>query len=390
MLFLIACGTRPVTAPVNPTIEMEPMLITEQGGIQVDVLFEEGVGALNGQLFDQCIERFSTLVKFKDHIYLHPAYYNLGLCYEFVQKHVEAEQAFREYIKLSTAPENILDGKVRLGVQLVKNKKADEALALYEDILLKNTLKPMDRAECHLRKAMAYLVKEDFSRADNELSVAISQTNGLFPNGYQQNELIAEVFYQKGEVFRLLSAKVALKLPVEKMRRALNDKIRYFKKAVSHYVSCINVHQSYWATAAGFQLAKQHEDIYYQITNAEHPADFDEETIVLYRHQLKKKIFPILQESISIYQKNAELGQRIGASNEWIKATDQKLNELKQMIGKVQEEINQDPLVLYEKQKANTVTQEAKVDDPTTNAQEKGNDRKNSQEKVDALGIQGM
>ena len=66
---------------------------------------------------------------------------------------------------------------MRLGVQLIKNKKADEALSLYDDILLKNTLKPMDRAECHLRKAMAYLIKDDFARADHELSVAISQTN---------------------------------------------------------------------------------------------------------------------------------------------------------------------------------------------------------------------
>ncbi len=358
-LLLCACGTRPVIEKDKTVIEMEPMLITDHGGIQVNVLFDEGVGALNGQLFEQCIDKFSTIVQFKEHVYLQASYYNLGLCYEFMQKHTEAEMAFRNYIALSTDPESILDGKVRLGVQLIKNKKADEALSLYDDILLKNTLKPMDRAECHLRKAMAYLIKDDFARADHELSVAISQTNGLFPNGYQQNELMAEIFYQKGETFRLLSAKVELKLPLEKMKRSLNDKIRFFKKSISHYVSCINVHQSYWATAAGFQLGKLHEDVYYQITNAEHPADFDEETIVLYRHQLKKKIFPILQESIGIYQKNAELGQRIGASNEWIKATNQKLDELKQMIEKIHTEINQDPLEQHLKKNGTT---EAKIE----------------------------
>jgi tetratricopeptide (TPR) repeat protein len=348
LFFLSGCGTRPSTPQSTTIIEMDPLLISSQEAVHAQTLFEEGTGALEGQNFDICIEKLSKLVSFKDHPYLQASFYNLGLCYEFKKNFIKSEESFRQYLIIAKEESDVLDGKVRLGYSLLQNQKADEALSLYHDVL-KKVFKPLDRAECHLRRAIAYLIKQDFSRADHELSVAISQTTGVFINGYEGNELMAEIFFQRAEIYRAISNQVELKMPLERMKRAFAEKVKFFRKALYAYVSCIQVHHQYWGLAAGFQLAKMHEDIYFQIIHAEKPDDFDEETTLIYRHQLKKRIFPLLQESVSIYQKNAELGQRIGARHEWVKATQEKLSALHAMIEKIQKEISQDPLEEYEK-----------------------------------------
>jgi tetratricopeptide (TPR) repeat protein len=356
LFVLSACGTRPKPQEPTTIIEMDPLLISDQETIHAQTLFDEGTGALEGQLFDLCIEKFNKLIRFKDHPYLQASYYNLGLCYEFKKDFINSENAFKNYLMIAKGESDILDGKVRLGYSLLQNYKADEALILYDDVL-KKVFKPLDRAECHLRRAIAYLLKKDFSRADHELSVAISQTTGVFVNGFEGNELMAEIYFQRAEIYKAISNQFELKMPLERMKRAFSDKVRFFRKALYAYVSCIQVHHSYWGLAAGFQLAKMHEDVYYQIIHAEKPDDFDEETTLIYRHQLKKRIFPLLQESVSIYQKNAELGQRIGAQHEWVKATQEKLSELHLMIQKIQEEINKDPLETYQKDQGQNQSQ---------------------------------
>ena len=45
------------------------------------------------------------------------------------------------------------------------------------------------------------------------------------------NDLAAEAYFRRGEIYYALSRKVKLKLPLKKMRAHLKTKVRFFKQA---------------------------------------------------------------------------------------------------------------------------------------------------------------
>lgn len=354
LVYMYACSARPSLPPeASIAIEMEGVVIRPNAPLlSAEELFEEGVGAFQGQRFKLCEERLSTYLKyFKDEVYTHSAHYNLGLCLEFQRKHEEAAKQFRAYQDLSDQESDRLDGAVRLGYNLIFSNQVIEAESLYTQLLLKYPLKGFDRAECHLRRAMARLSQKKYAEADRDLSSAMSHINGAIGSQFKGNEALAEVHFQRGEVYRRHMGEIQLKMPLYEIKRSIADKTRFFRKSLYAYVEAIKVNHTYWAIAAGHQLGVLHEDIYEDLLSAEYPSDFDDETLAYYFFELDKRLAPLISESIAIYEKTITISATQGAENTWVQSTQSSLKRLRTLEANLQKRLSLDPLEAYKQKK---------------------------------------
>lgn len=343
---LMACSSRPKLSEAPTDIEMTGIVIRPDGPVlSAEDLFEEGVGAFQGQKFAICEERLTTYLKyFNDDVYTHSAHYNLGLCLEFQRKYFEATKQFQAFIDLSTEESDRLDGEVRLGYNLIFSKQVKQAVELYTRLLTTYPLKGFDRAECHLRRAMAKMSLRKYAEADRDLSSAMSHINGAIGPHRKGNEALAEVHFQRGEVYRRHMGEIDLRMPLSAIKRGISDKSRFLRKSLYAFVAAIKVNHTYWAIAAGHQLGVLYEDIYEDLMNAEYPADFDEETLAYYYFELDKKLAPLVRESISIYEKTITISATQGAANAWVESTEKNLKRLRVLEATLQTRLSLEPL----------------------------------------------
>jgi len=368
---LCACSSRPIESAQDHLapggerkrsveLEMDPLLIQagSEEALSPMELFHEGVGGLQAQEYGRCIERLGSLLShFPAHRSALYARYNLGLCYELSGRYQEAVEVFDDYVQTLRLPEHrdaddqeldLLDGQFRLGFNLTKASQAERAIALYERLLTTTPIIGFDRAECHLRRAIAQLLLGRFALADRDLSLAISHINGSIGDQREGNELLAEVHFYRGELYRRHMKHIKLKMPLKRMKRLFADKILFFRKSLYAYVDCLNVRHVYWGIAGGHQLGKLHEELYESIIWAETPPDFDPETEAYYLFELEKKLAPLLKESISLYEKTMTLSVTHGLNNEWVTATQDGLNRLRDLEESVQRRLSLDPLAAHE------------------------------------------
>jgi tetratricopeptide (TPR) repeat protein len=359
MLIIIvgACSARPPQSIIQQEFEFDGSIIQAQGDIlTADELFEKGVNAFESQKFTAC-ESYLTryLENFPQGRYLYYTHYNLGLCYEFQHKYKLAAEQFEAYTILALQQKltsDRIDGEVRQGYNLVYSGQGEKAISLYDTLLLKEKLIGFDRAECHLRRGMAYILLKRYAEADRDFSQTLGHINGNIGPHREGNEALAEVYFQRGELYRRHMNEVQLKMPLLRMRRQLMDKSRFFKKSLYSYVESIRIHNHYWATAAGHQLGILHEEMYYGILAAEAPNDFDQETLAYYFHEMDKKLAPLIRDSISIFERTITLSSSKGIFNLWVDATKIHLQRLRDLEGSIHKRLALDAVKAYELRKA--------------------------------------
>ena len=343
LLTLCGCSARPkVQEPVE--MELSGMLIRGDGAVKsAKDLFEEGVGAFEGQQFEKCETLLQTYLEhFSSEVYTHAVHYNLGLCLELQRKHEGAVDHFRAYAELSQEASDRRDGEVRLGYNLIFAGRHQEAIELYTQLLTLAPIKGLDRAECHLRRAIAQSSIGKYAEADQDLGLAMSHTNSTLGPYRAGNEMLAEIYFQRGEVYRHHMGVIDLKLPLTKMRRNLSDKKRFFNRSLYAFIEAVKVAHSYWSIAAGHQLGVLYEDFYEDIMQAEYPEDFDEETVAFYYFKLEKGMTPILRQAISLYEKTITISSTQGAENEWVRSTQESLKRLRELEERLHHRLSMD------------------------------------------------
>lgn len=343
-LLLGACGARPPAqkAP-EQVIEMDEMVIEYQGekegsavmaAFDDSALFEEAKGYFDGQKFAEAEASYGKLLKyFPKSQFVHATLYNRGLCLEHLKQHGEAANHFRRYIQISESLADRRDGEFRWGFNLIKTENWPVALDLYNRLLKDSEgLNDADRAEAYLRRGTAYGGLGRYGEAERDLKQSLSLVRKAYDNITEGNPLYAEAHFRRGEVYEALFRKVKLKLPIEQMKVDLQDKVRFFRQAQASYLDALNVRQPFWATAAGFKLGELYEVFYQHILQSEVPTDFDDDTRRFYFVELKRKLRPLMEQAISIYEKNITMSQRVGAQNEWVQQTDDRMARLRDLL----------------------------------------------------------
>jgi tetratricopeptide (TPR) repeat protein len=345
LLALPACGARPslrADAPPAQVVELEPTVIEAsvdgQGGLALDAfdaetLFTRAKDAFDSQRFDEAERLFGKLLeRFPESDYAFVALYNRGLALEFLKQFGQAAAHFRRYAQLAKSLKDQRDGEFRWGYNLIQTGDFPTALDLYTRLLLETDLGPADRAEVYLRRGTALMRLSRYGEAEKDLRKALEKATEAYQGVVVGNDLVAESHFRRGEIYQRMCREVVLKLPVESMQDDLAEKTRYFRQSQASYIDALNVQQAYWATAAGLKLGELYEDFYTDILSAEVPRDFDKTTKAFYFVELRKKLVPLLEKSLWIYEKNATMSTRFGARNEWVAETEQRLERLRSLI----------------------------------------------------------
>jgi tetratricopeptide (TPR) repeat protein len=341
-LLALGCGARPVgpkpAPPPEVELEMEAVLVEAEAGGSIAVfdaegLFNDGKAAFERQDFEACEAHYAKLLdRFPTSKYAFYALYNRGLCLEELRLYGQAAAHFRRHAQLATELGDRRDGEFRMGANLVRTKNYSEALHLYDRLLGGDDLEPADRAECHLRRAIARSHLKQPGRADRDLRAAESYIRQAYSPHLQGNDLLAEVHFHRGDIYQRLSQNVPLTLPLKKMKGNLADKVRFFRQAQASFIDALNVRNSYWATASGLRLGTLYEGFYRDVLSADVPADFDKQTRAYYLYELRKELLPLLEQSLAIYEKNITMSERIGARNEWVDETESRVAKLRSLI----------------------------------------------------------
>ena len=339
-LLFAACGARPPVQPPPPPVEveLEPMLVEVDAEGQVEAidaagLFEDGQAAFARQDWPTCDKEFGRLLeKFPDAPQVHAALYNRGLCLEYLRQYDLAGQHFRRHAQLATDEKDRVDGLFRLGYNLVMGKQHVQAIHLYDELIGNPLIGPADRAECHLRRGTAMLYLDRASQAEKELQLAMALTKEAYEGITDGNDVFAEAHFRRAEIYQRLAHGVHLKLPVESMKGDLAGKVRFFRQSQQSYIDALNVRNSYWSTASGLKLGELYEEFYRDVLSAEVPKSFDADTRRFYIVELKKRLQPLLEQSLAIYEKNITMSERIGAQNEWVAETEVRVQRLRDLI----------------------------------------------------------
>ncbi|MCA9560678.1 MAG: tetratricopeptide repeat protein [Myxococcales bacterium] len=348
LVALTACGRqniRPDDKPSEP-IEMEAMVVEfdpdAAEGEQVTAfdaqeLFDEGQAAAKRHDFAACAEHYGKLLdRFPASRFAHATLYNRGLCLEQLKRHGEAAVHFRRHAQLATELRDRRDGEFRMGYNLVQSGDYPTAMHLYDMLLVQPDLGPADLAECHLRRGTALLRMKRYGEAERDLKHAMRRVEEAYGDHLRGNDLLAEAHFRRAEIYQRLTHDVGLKLPVASMKGDLADKVKFFRQAQSSYIDALNVQHSYWATAAGLKLGELYEQFYMDVMQAEVPADFDALTRRYYLFELRKQLQPLLEQSLTIYEKNITMSERLGAENEWVTETETRLARLRALIEETQ------------------------------------------------------
>ncbi len=343
---LAACGARPAVDPRGErppeVVEMQPVVIESQTGddgnitteaYDADMLFQQARGAFDGHRFDEAERLYGKLLeRFPQSDLAITAIYNRGLCLEHLKQYGQAAAHFRRYSQIAATLKDKRDGEFRWGYNLVQTGDFPMALDLYTRLLIETDLSAADRAECYLRRGIALLRLSRYGEAEKDLRRSLDQAAQAYQGELMNNELAAEAHFRRGEIYQRMCREVTLKLPVESMKDDLAEKARFFRQSQASFIDALNVRHSYWATAAGLKLGELYEDFYTDILSAEVPADFDKDTKRFYFVELRKKLVPLLEQSLSIYEKNITMSERIGAQNEWVNETETRLSRLRSLI----------------------------------------------------------
>lgn len=345
-LLAAGCGARPTPAPTpvvpEEVIEMDGIAITVVDGddgapvteaFDALTLFETARKAFDEGRFDEAERHYGKLLElFPDGRLVPPSLYNRGLSLEALRQYGQAAAHFRRYVQLATSLKDQRDGEFRWGHNLVRTGDHPTAVDLYGRLLEAPDLGPADRAEAYLRRGTSLMNLQRYGEAERDLKAALEQAHLAYEGLFDGNELVAEVNFRRAEIYERLCLGVKLKLPVEKMKGDLNDKAKYFRQSQHAYIDALNVRNPYWATASGLKLGELYENFYRDVLNAEVPPTFEPEMRRFYFQELRGRLKPLLETSLTIYEKNMAMSERIGADNEWVTETERRLERLRALL----------------------------------------------------------
>ena len=123
-----------------------------------------------------------------------------------------------------------------------------------------------------------------------------------------------------------------MRLPERQMARDLEAKARQLLVAQSRFLDAMRVNNGEWATAAGFQIGSLYREFYDDLVGAPVPPALTGEAREVYLEEVRKQVKTLLQKAISIHEKNLLMAERIGEKNEWVRRSNEQMEQLKKLL----------------------------------------------------------
>lgn len=307
-----------------------------------NALDDEAMAAFRAKNWVEALRLFDLLIKeFPDQVGRYAVEFNAGLCLTRLGRHAEAAQRFALARQHSLGTRNARDAIFLQAEALEATGQWGEAAALYRQMLedpqiqadIGGKLGLLDELEAWARLGIALRKAGDPTRADKAFKAA----ERLYEDHREaplvaDSEWVARAMFERAEIFYGLFASIRFRLPVERMKRELEDKSNLFLKAEGIYYRCVRLQNKPWSLAAGLAIGNLYAQLISDIEQAEVPPDLDEYTMDVYRDELWNHNEKLAKRALVIYQKNMELAERLGDKGDWVERSYQGLKRMEGLI----------------------------------------------------------
>jgi tetratricopeptide (TPR) repeat protein len=302
-----------------------------------EVLFREAGRAFEDRDYDAAARKYSLIVsRFPDSRYINVARFNSGLALERAERYAEAVPWFEQVVSHLPGSKDAHDALFRIATcheKLAQWEQAEEVLTAilapaWEGIV------PVDQLEALARRGRTRHHRGDLAPAERDYLAALKvYRDNLSNRAFRGNYHVSMAQFEIAELYRELFTTIRFKLPLERMARDLDDKANLFLKAQNGYMRTLRHHHPEFAVAAGYKLGAIYEQFYDDMMGAEVPADLSREEVDVYFEELRKKVRPLIVRAIDIYERNIQMGERLGSDGgAWVDKSRAGLARLKQAL----------------------------------------------------------
>jgi tetratricopeptide (TPR) repeat protein len=247
------------------------------------------------------------------------AWHNAGLCSMSLEDYADALVLFERAMGETASDEEHALTRALLGQCLAKLGRWDDARDAFRRALATEVLPSKVRAEALVWDARGAMVGDDLKRAE----IRLAEAQGVLLDtvrirDQQGNELLAQSYFFRAEIFRVMARRLKMVLPQERMERDLATRRELFRQAEDYYSIAIRVRHDLWSVRAGYALGMMAEEFARDLQAAEVPEDLDAESRALYFKELEPFVKGILAEARDYYDRTIKLAARMAFENEWV------------------------------------------------------------------------
>jgi cellulose synthase operon protein C len=216
------------------------------------------------------------------------AYFLIGKAYEAKQRHREAADTYRLYLKSGKNPEREVEAETRLG----------------------NVL----------------FAQGDVSAADKAWSTAAKKGERAQAPGVRY--FAAQARFQQGDRALAAFEKVAVEGDVAGLGKRLAHKGELLRKAAEIYSDVVSYRVSEWMTAALYKIGRSYELFAESLREVSVPPNLSEQEEQTYRDELAKFIVPIEERALEAYENGYRKALELHVYNTWTEKQRQALTRL--------------------------------------------------------------
>ena len=336
---LSGCAHSHSAAPREQSVTMEPMVFQAHPDGHVETvdaasLFDKAGVAYGNKDFDAALALFDRVVRdWPDSRYVVPSLYNAGLALEAKGDLAAAADRYRRITVEHPDAKDTLDAWYRLGFVQAQAKNWPAAVDTYAQILARKDLGLGDRLEALARRGVAQFNAHDLIAAEH----TFRDEQAWFHAHETEERLDSDFFvamgaYYLGECAHEQYKALPVRLPEKQLARDLESKARMLLVAQSRFLDAMRVNNVEWATAAGFQIGSLYREFYDDLVGAPVPPQLTGEAKEVYLEEVRKQVKTLLQKAISIHEKNVLMAERNGAENEWVRRSNEQMEQLKKLL----------------------------------------------------------
>ena len=334
---LAGCGA---TLP-SQQVDLDPLILRPDGEGSVEVvdareLFKEASDDYQRSRFADALRKFRLVTSlFPKSRYAPHAQFNAGLALQRLDRPEEGLAVFQKAAHGLEGSKDEWDARYQVTVCLEDLKRWEALGAETEPLIVPGRLPITQRIEVIVRSGLSHYHLGRLAEAEEAfiLALKLRRENAGVP-GLESNYHVAQAQYLIGEIYRGLFATIRFRLPVETMKRDLQDKSSFFLKGQSAFLRCIRLNNNYWSVAAGYQLGRLYEAFYDDMMRAEVPPELDRDDREIYYDELKRHIKPLVVRAVDIYERNLGMSDRFGRGTEWTQKTQASLDRMRDILRK--------------------------------------------------------
>ncbi|HEV8324756.1 MAG TPA: hypothetical protein VG389_24275 [Myxococcota bacterium] len=324
----------------SAVLEMEPLRIdlTKVGeGYEASFgeaapLFDEANALVAaGDLAGAAVAYDKVAELYEDSRYALAARYDAGLMHEALGHFAEAAERYEKAARMAPGTPDAADALFRLGHCLGRLEKWERVRDVYREVLEVYELNASDSIEARTRLGVALTELGSVAEAEAELSAVLALRKDIERIERLDSPYFwAQAQFYLGEVWRLRTDAVPLDAAGKKaLERDLEARARLLLVARRAYLDTVEIHNLYWATAAGMRLGQLLEDYRRAILEAPLPPELDTpEKVESYRRLLSDELDPAVYKAIAVYRSALEMAARTGARSKWVEETVVRLEAL--------------------------------------------------------------